>query len=208
MKEDYEKMRIALRYWLLGKEFYKAVEAMDFAEHYHNGTRKDGAHEFSHQVSQASLARTLINSIKYKEELFIVIFLHDICEDKGISFEEIEQRFGKIVANAVRLMTKVYRDVKIPNDVYYGNLSECEIASVAKGLDRIHNLLSMLNAFKPEKQVSYIQETTDYTVPMLKKARRNFPHLETVFENIKFIMMNQVQLYTALNKNLGINIHA
>jgi (p)ppGpp synthase/HD superfamily hydrolase len=202
MKENYEKMRIALRYWLIGKQYYKAVEAMDFAEKYHNGKRKDGSPEFSHQVSQASLARTLINSIVFKEELFIVIFLHDICEDKGISYEEIESRYGKRVADAVKLMSKVYRDVKTPNDIYYTNLASCEIASVAKGFDRIHNLLSMLDAFKPEKQVSYIQETKDFTVPMLKQARRNFPHLESVYENIKFIMMNQVQLYTKMNQHL------
>lgn len=202
MKENFEKMRIALRYWLIGKEYFKAVEAMEFAERYHNGKRKDGSHEFSHQVSQASLARTLIQGVKYKEELFIVIFLHDICEDKGISFEEIELRFGKRVRDAVELMTKVYRDIKIPNETYYQNLSECEIASVAKGFDRIHNLMSMLGGFKPEKQVSYIQETLEFTVPMLKKAKRNFPYLENVYENIKFIMTNQVQLYNALNKHL------
>lgn len=202
MKEDFEKMRIALRYWLIGKEYFKAVEAMDFAEQYHNGKRKDGAHEFSHQVSQANLAKTLIHSIRYKEELFIVIFLHDICEDHGISFDEIFKKYGTIVSEAVKLMTKLYRGIKTPNDIYYSNLSECEIASVAKGLDRIHNLMSMLGGFKPEKQVSYIEETLDLTVPMLKKARRKFPFQEGVYENIKFIMTNQIQLYKALNKDL------
>jgi hypothetical protein len=40
----------------------------------HNGLRKDGEHEFSHQISQALLARTLIGDVMYKEELFMVIF--------------------------------------------------------------------------------------------------------------------------------------
>ncbi len=200
MKEDYEKMRIALRYWLIGKGFYKAAEAMDFAEQYHNGKRKDGAHEFSHQVSQANLAKTLIHHFRFQEEIFIVIFLHDICEDKGISFEEIEQQFGKIVADAVKLMTKVYRDIKLPTHQYYDGMGECEIASVCKGFDRVHNLMSMLNGFKPEKRMSYIQETMDYTIPMLKTARRRFPFQEGVYENIKFIMTNQIQLYLALNE--------
>ena len=40
----------------------------------------------------------------------------------------------------------------------------------------------------------------DFTVPMLKKAKKNFPHQESVYENIKFIMTNQIQLYNALNK--------
>lgn len=202
MKEDYEKMRIALRYWLIGREYYKAAEAMDFAEQYHNGKRKDGAHEFSHQVSQANLARTLVHHFRFKEETFIVIFLHDICEDKGISFEEIEQRFGKRVADAVKLITKLYRGVKVPNDQYYEAMAECEITSVCKGFDRVHNLMSMIGGFKPEKRMSYIQETTEFTIPMLKKARKKFSHQEGVYENIKFIMINQIQLYIALNEEI------
>ena len=199
MKENYEKQKIALRYWLLGKGYHKAVEAMAFAEKFHNGKRKDGEHEFSHQVSQASLARTLVNHFNLKEEVFIVVFLHDICEDKGISYEEIERRFGITSAKAVKLMTKEYQGVKIPNEQYYEAMSECEIASICKCFDRVHNLMTMLNGFKPEKRVTYIQETLDFTIPMLKKAKRNFPFQEGAYENAKFIMTNQIQLYTALN---------
>lgn len=200
MKQDYEKMKISLRYWLFGKEYFKAVEAMNFAEKYHNGTRKDGQPEFSHQVSQASLARTLISNFIHKEEVFIVIFLHDICEDKGITFEQIENMFGKKVMESVKLMTKDYQGIKIPNDVYYKNLSRCEISSICKGFDRVHNLMTMLGGFNVEKRISYIEETLSYTMPMLKEARRNFPIQEPVYENIKFIMTNQINLYNELNK--------
>jgi hypothetical protein len=33
-----------------------------------------------------------------------------------------------------------------------------------------------------------MNETLEYTVPMLKLGRRNFPMQESVYENIKFIM--------------------
>lgn len=200
MKENYEKQKIALRYWLIGRGYFKAVEAMAFAEKFHNGTRKDASHEFSHQISQASLIRTLIDTIRYKEEVFIVIFLHDICEDKGISFEQIERMFGLIVANAVKRITKEYQGVKTPNDIYYASMTECEITSVCKGADRVHNLMTMLNGFQKEKQVAYVKETKDFTIPMLKAAKRLFPFQENVYENIKFIMTNQIQLYNALHK--------
>jgi (p)ppGpp synthase/HD superfamily hydrolase len=206
MNENYEKQKIALRNWLMGKGYYKAVEAMAFAEKYHNGLRKDGNHEFSHQVSQACLARTLENLFIFKEEVFIVIFLHDICEDKGISFEQIGRMFGPIVEKAVRLMTKVYQGVKVPNDIYYKNMGECEIASVCKGFDRVHNLMSMLGGFNVDKRISYIGETLEFTVPMLKIARKNFSRQEGVYENIKFIMTNQVNLYNALNAECAANM--
>jgi hypothetical protein len=59
-----------------------------------------------------------------------------------------------------------------------------------------------------------VNETLEYTVPMLKLGRRNFPMQESVYENIKFIMTNQIKLYNALNNaetviislKLGINI--
>ncbi len=201
MKEDFEKMKIAIRYWLSGKNYYKAVEAMNFAEQYHNGKRKDGNHEFSHQVSQANLAKTLIHHLRFPEQTFILIFLHDIIEDKeNVSYEMIEKKFGVKICEYVDTMTKEYRGTKYGNEPYYVDLAECPVASVAKGLDRIHNLMSMLNAFKPEKRVSYIQETLDYTIPMLKKARRNFPDQEGAYENIKFIITNQIQIYDVLNK--------
>jgi len=202
MKQDYEKMKIALRGKLAGMGFHKAVEAMNFAEKLHDGKRKDGQHEFSHQVSQACLALTLLPHVDYPEELLTTIFLHDVCEDKGISYEEIEAKFGIVVKGAVNFMTKIYKGDKIDNNMYYRMLASCPIASLAKGFDRVHNLMTMNGGFSPEKQVSYIEETLEYTVPMLKEARRKFPTQELAYENIKFIFTNQVQLYNALNKEL------
>ena len=200
MKNNYEKQRISLRYWLLGKGYHKAAEAMAFAEVYHNGKRKDGAHEFSHQVLQAHLARTLEPFFQYPEEVFIVIFLHDICEDKGISYEEILRRFGMRVQASVKLMTKEYQGQKVPTDIYYADLATCEIASICKGLDRLHNILSMIGGFKPEKQLEYITETREHSLPMLKQARLIFPHQEPAYEMIKFIIETHIMFYEALHK--------
>jgi hypothetical protein len=74
---------------------------------------------------------------------------------------------------------------------------DCPITSLAKGFDRVHNL-SMLGGFTVEKEL-VMNETLEYTVPMLKLGRRNFPMQESVYENIKFIMTNQIKLYNALN---------
>ncbi len=199
MTENYGKMKVALRYWLIGQGYFKAVEAMNLAEKYHNGKRKDGAHEFSHQVSQAHLARTLIHHLRYKEETFIVIFLHDICEDKDISFEEIDLLYGLIVGKAVRLITKVYRGIKKETTIYYDEMAKCPLVSVDKTIDRIHNLMTMIGGFSSEKRIAYIKETLTFTVPMLRAARSNFPDQEGAYENLKFIITNQVQLYKALD---------
>jgi hypothetical protein len=50
-----------------------------FAEKLHNGLRKDGEHEFSHQISQALLARTLIGDVMYKEESCLWLYFYMMC---------------------------------------------------------------------------------------------------------------------------------
>ena len=202
MTQDYEKMKLAIRSWMQGRKYYKALRAMDFAENIHTGVRKDGQPEFSHQVSQLCYAKTLIDSLLFPEEVLCVIALHDIIEDKGITHKQLIELFGIIVGDATLKMSKVVDGMRIPDDIYYKILATCPIASAAKGFDRVHNLMTMLGGFTPEKQVSYIAETLEKTVPMLKKGRRSFPEQESVYENIKFVMTNQIQLYKALNTGI------
>lgn len=198
MEQNYEKMKIALRAWLQGRGYFKALRAMDFAESLHTGTRKDGSPEFSHQVSQALYAITMIDSLSKPEETICVILLHDTVEDKGVTYKQLFEMFGKIIADATLKMSKVVDGIRLPDEIYYKVLPTCEIASAAKGFDRVHNLMTMLDGFKPEKQASYIKETLDKVVPMLKLARRSFPEQYPVYENIKFVMTNQVRLYKTL----------
>ena len=93
MNNNFEKMRIALRYWLYGKGYKKASCAMEFARMYHTGTRKDGTTpEFHHQISVASYIRTL-SGIRDLEATLSVALLHDVVEDYGVSLFDIENKF-------------------------------------------------------------------------------------------------------------------
>lgn len=202
MKQDYKKMKIVLRGWLEGRGYYKALAAMNFAEKKHNGTRKDGSPEFSHQVSQALYLITIIDCIQYPEDALCVVFLHDIIEDKNVSYKQLKKLFGKRVAKATRRMSKFVDGVRIPDDIYYSKMENCPIVTITKPIDRVHNLMTMLKGFKPEKQVTYVEETLAEVIPVLKAGRRNFPRQTSAYENIKFVMTNQIQLYDALNENV------
>lgn len=202
MSEDYGKMKIAIRSWLSGRGYFKALKALDFAESKHTGTRKDGAHEFSHQISQANYMRVFADQLEYPEETFCVIFLHDIAEDYNVTFEDLVDQFGPLIGSSVRRMTKVYQGAKIPNDLYYSGMWSCPIASVAKGADRLHNLMTMLGGFSSEKQIEYIKETTEFVLPLIKKSRRFFPKQEGIYFNMKYVMTNQIKLYNEINKEL------
>ena len=69
------------------------------------------------------------------------------------------------------------------------------IQEITEGLDRIHNLMTMKNAFSAKKMEDYINETNTFVKPMLKKARKQFTEQINVYENIKFIINNQIELY-------------
>jgi len=195
IKQDYTKMKISIRSWMEGRGFHVAIAAMNFAEKHHTGIRKDGQPEFSHQVSQACYARTMERYMLHPEAVLAVIFLHDVMEDYGVSHAELVNLFGIQIADAVLKMSKVVGGVKVPSEIYFPNLATCPIGSLAKGFDRVHNLLTMVGGFKPEKQREYLEETMNKIVPMLKEARRTHVSQEPIYENIKFVMTNQTILY-------------
>lgn len=58
----------------------------------------------------------------------------------------------------------------------------------------------MVGVFKIEKQKAYIQEVFDLFLPMLKKARRLFPHQVNAYENIKHILQSQIELIQAIHQ--------
>jgi (p)ppGpp synthase/HD superfamily hydrolase len=143
----------------------------------------------------------LIDSLLYPELTFIVIFLHDTVEDKEeVTIEVVNEMFGPVVAEKVNKISKVRAGVKIPNDIYYPDMAEDPVVSVVKALDRDHNISTMLNGMTIEKQKAYIKETKDYVIVMLKRAKRAFPEQEAFYENLKYSLFKQVQLYEAIHE--------
>jgi len=196
--EKYNKKLVALRYFLIGKGFHDAVAALDFAQRYHTGTRKDNiTPEFYHQICIASYIRTLPLPDQDLEIAITTAILHDVVEDYDVSIEEIRKLFGHVVAEPVRLVTNAAYGIKIPKDLYYANISMNVIAAIAKGSDRMNNIQTMTGVFSTQKQLDYINEVKTYILPMLKLARRRFPKYEAAIENIKHVLQSQIELIGA-----------
>lgn len=199
MKESrYLIHRERIRAFLLGKGYYKAVEALEFASEYHTGMRKDGVTpEFHHQISLTHYARTLPN-LRYEEEVFVVCLLHDVVEDYDVPIETIETRFGERVAEAVMLLTRKFRGVYKDTKQYYLDMVSNPVASIVKGCDRVHNFQTMPQVFSDDKQVEYLEECEEHILPMLKAARNRFPDQELSYENIKHALKGQIDLIRLL----------
>jgi hypothetical protein len=52
----------------------------------------------------------------------------------------------------------------------------------------------MGNAFSVPKQLSYLVETEEFVLPMIKIASRAFPIQEPAFENAKLALRSQISL--------------
>ncbi len=191
---DFAKQRIALRYWLLGRDYTRACLAMDVAESYHSGTRRGGAPEFSHQVAIASALRTQVSVLRHPEDTIIAALCHDVREDYDVSDEEVRLLGGDRVADAVAAMTKEFRSVRRPESEVFDAIAHDPIASVVKGFDRIHNHSTMVGVFSPEKMAEYVEETHRLFRPMLRAARHRFPDQEPVYELLGLMLDNQLSL--------------
>ncbi len=197
---DYDKLRTAMRYWLLGQGWHTALKAMELGLTHHDGDRKNGNPEFSHQIFQAQYARTL-GTLMYPEETLAVIFLHDIYEDHGVAISTLHAEFGEMVGNGVDLMSdKDSQGRDKPTEAYYGMMVESPVASIAKGIDRMHNFQSMLDVFTFEKQERYIVETRDHIFPMMKWARKKWTQQEPAYQNIKHVLLTQMDLIQAMHR--------
>ena len=183
----HKKLRAAIRYYLHGRDFNVALKAMNFAEDYHDGTRKDGiTPEFDHQVRIAHYVRTLPNLL-YPEETIATVFLHDVPEDYDVNHEEIARLFGNVISVPTELVTKTLGYVTNPYD-YYEGVASNPISSIVKGGDRVHNVQSMIDVFDKHKQIDYMAEVREFFLPMIKTAKRNFPEQEAAYENIKHML--------------------
>lgn len=194
----YKKLKSTLLYFLLGREYYRAADALEFFSKYHTGLRKDGVTpEYQHQIEIAHYVRSILSSISHPEDTIITILGHDSTEDHGVPLSIIRDRFGDRVAHSINLLDKNGKE----SQAYFSAIAEDEIASIGKGADRIHNVQTMVGVFSLEKQARYLNEVDEYFLPMLKTARRRFPRQEAAYENMKHMLVSQSALIRLLLTN-------
>jgi hypothetical protein len=191
---DYEKLTSSLRGFYDGQQYYGAEIVLDHARSHHSGVRKDGRPEFSHQIMQATSLRHMRDAgVMYPEATHIVVLAHDLDEDYEVRSDVTARLvhdgcpvhwtgwndYARIWP-ALDLMNKTGKETA----AYYEALSLDPIASIAKGLDRDHNLSTMVGAFDRAKMERYITETRTEVFPMLKRARKLFPSQKSIYHGI------------------------
>lgn len=164
-----------IRQYLIQNSYWMALEALDYAERFHTGERRNGDHELSHPIQ---VALQLIESGVYMErpeETIAAALLHDIPEDYDIGFDVIESKFGPMVKDALVAVTKVHRGFSFSFSAKMSEAAHNPIASLVKPSDRLHNLKTLHGAFTRDGGLQYIEETNGEIIPAMKLSMKLHP---------------------------------
>lgn len=193
-----EKMYTFIRGFATGAKMTETLKALAFARQKHDGQlRRSGDPYIVHPLTMACNALSL--GIQ-DDEVIATILLHDVCEDCNVSIAELP--VSEKVKRGVDLMTFRVMDGEtkdIAKDRYYNMILQSREATITKIIDRCHNVSSMAGTFSPEKLKSYIEETRHYVLPLLRKAKDQYPedadklfilkyHMTSVVDSIEATM--------------------
>lgn len=178
LNESNTKLITKVKEYLSDKDVKKINEAYKFAEKCHRGQlRKTGDPYIIHPVFTA----IYLSNMKMDWETISAALLHDVIEDCGVTFEEIEKLFGRDVAGLVDGVTKLPTlKISSKNTNFSTNNEISRAATIRKLListsedarviliklaDRLHNM-ETLHALDEESILRISQETMEIFAPL------------------------------------------
>jgi len=150
------------------KELFE--KAYNFAKEIHRGQYRDeGSPYITHIDGIIDILENELNDHNYYK--WAVVALHDVLEDSDVTYEELKNKFGYIIAKEVDLLTK-----KQGYDIeqYIKQMEEYEYSATVikiKLSDRLHNVRSLKNILDSNKDKvdRYIAETEKIYLPLAQK---------------------------------------
>ncbi len=147
------------------------IDACAFGDVAHiKDKRKSGEPYITHPIAVAEI----LAGFRLDRDTIIAAILHDTVEDTEVSDEQLEQRYGKVVARLVDGVTKLkssnhnkqQNKAATFHKILTATLNDPRVL-IIKLADRLHNM-STLDAVRPEKQRATAQETLDFYVPFAR----------------------------------------
>lgn len=178
------------------KNNHNINEAVELSQVYHqNQFRKSGEPYIIHPICVASI----VCAYGGDEQMVIAALLHDVVEDTPCEIEEIDEKFGKEVAELVAGLTKIIEirgqkllpsssDEKLIasalsfRKMLLASISDVRVL-VIKLCDRLHNMLT-LDALNEDKQRRISEETLVVYVPIAH--RLGIATIKNALEDLSF----------------------
>ena len=194
-----EKMFTFLRGYANGKGMPETLHALNYAKKLYKGQMRDGGEPYI--IHPLTMAFQAISMGLTNDELVAAALLHDVVEDCGVEIENIpcNDRVREIVLLLTFKKPEHYKEkdgvgssLDSMKEQYYNLISRDAEASIVKLLDRCNNVSSMAGVFSEERLISYIEETKQFILPMIRRTKEEFPE----YQNSLFIL--KYHIYSVL----------
>ena len=187
-EQKYIKSYMFIKGYALAKNLTQTLIALAFARRLHDGQyRKDGMPYIVHPLKVCS---TLINYGIDDDIVLAASLLHDVVEDckerLPLLGKElvIEHGVAQEVLDIVLLLTKESGLSQEELSVYFSKIRDNPKALLIKLSDRLHNS-GTLYTFEWQKMRKYVNETTDFIIPIASYGKLYYPEYSNVFSILK-----------------------
>ncbi len=168
------------------------LDAFAFGQDMHDGQfRHSGEAYFTHPVAVA----LILAEMQMDDATIVTALLHDTIEDTDASFNEVETRFGRDIAELVDGVTKLTnlqlnsaqtREAENFRKLFMATSRDLRVTLV-KLADRLHNMRT-IKSMRVEKQAQKARETMDIYAPLA--GRMGMQWMREELEDLAFRVLN------------------
>ncbi len=193
-------------YRQLDEEQNKLIRgAFDLALDAHKDQRRKSGEPYIYHPIE--VAKIVAKEIGLGATSIACALLHDVIEDSEYTYEDIEKRFGKKIADIVRGLTKIsvmnHQNISIQSENYRKlllTLSEDFRVILIKIADRLHNMRT-LESMAPDKQKKIASETVYIYAPLAH--RLGFYNIKSELEDLS-LKYNNPEVYNEILEKLAL----
>ncbi|MHA6697658.1 RelA/SpoT family protein [Chryseobacterium sp. A321] len=195
---------ISNTYRTLDEEQNKLIRrAFDLALDAHKDQRRKSGEPYIYHPIE--VAKIVANEIGLGATSIACALLHDVVEDSDYTYEDLEKRFGKKIADIVNGLTKIsvmnHQNISIQSENYRKlllTLSQDFRVILIKIADRLHNMRT-LESMAPDKQKKIASETVYIYAPLAH--RLGFYNLKGELEDLS-LKYNNPEVYNEITEKL------
>ena len=184
----FESLNQLIQTYLPEDQIKRLQQAYLVARDAHEGqTRSSGEPYITHPVAVACI----LAEMKLDYETLMAALLHDVIEDTPATYQDMEQLFGKSVAELVEGVSKLdklkFRDKKEAQAENFRKMIMAMVQDIRviliKLADRTHNMRT-LGSLRPDKRRRIARETLEIYSPLAH--RLGIHHIKTELEELGF----------------------
>ncbi|KIO49565.1 bifunctional (p)ppGpp synthetase/guanosine-3',5'-bis(diphosphate) 3'-pyrophosphohydrolase [Nitrosospira sp. NpAV] len=190
--------------YLKPEDISELQNAYLFSQSAHSGQfRKSGEPYISHPLAVAGI----LGRLRLDPQTLTAALLHDVMEDTHVSKAEINDRFGKAVADLVDGVSKLDKiEFQTHADAQAENFRKMLLAMardvrviLIKLADRLHNMRT-LEAMRPEKRRRIARETMEIYAPIANRLGLNSIYQELQELSFRYLFPTRYRVLTNATK--------